>query len=59
MGILYVVATHIGNLEDVSVNLYDYVEKDKIIGRPKDNKLFIKSDQSGEVVDISKYLNEF
>ena len=47
-----------GNLEDASVNLYDYVEKDKIIGKPKNNKLFIKSDQSGEVVDINNYLNE-
>ena len=47
-----------GNITDSSVNLYDYVEKGKIIGKPKDNKLYLKMEKSGNPIDVNSYLNE-
>lgn len=47
-----------GNITDSSVNLYDYVEKGKIIGKPKDNKLYLKMEKSGNNIDVARYLNE-
>ena len=47
-----------GNITDEAVKLYDYVEKNKIIGKPKNYKLYLKMEQNGNNIDIDNYLNE-
>lgn len=47
-----------GNIEDTSVALYDYVEKNKIIGKPINNKIYLKIEKEGKNLNITNYLNE-
>ena len=47
-----------GNITDVSVTLYDYVEKDKVIGVPINNELYLKIEKDGNPLNIKNYLNE-
>ena len=39
-----------GNLENINVNLYDYVEKGNLIGEITDNTLYLVYKKDGEVI---------
>ena len=45
-----------GNLSNTNVKLYDYVEKDDIIGEAKNNKLYLLFQKDGVEVDYNKVL---
>ena len=47
-----------GNITDISVSLYDYVEKDKVIGTPLNNELLLKIEKDGQVINFNDYINE-
>lgn len=44
-----------GNIEQVNVNLYDYVEKGTLLGECSDN-LYLVYKQNGEILDYEQYL---
>jgi len=46
-----------GNVEDVSVKLYDYVESDNIIANAKDGILYLLFMKDGKILDYEGYLN--
>jgi len=45
-----------GNVEDISVKLYDYIESDNIIANPIKNTLYIKFIKNGEVLDFEEFI---
>ena len=45
-----------GNMEKISVKLYDYVEKGEYLGTTKDNSLFLVYQQDGKYLDYKDYL---
>lgn len=45
-----------GNVEDLSVSLYDYVEKDSLLGKASKNTLYLVFKKDGEVLDYQSYL---
>ena len=45
-----------GNVEDVAVKLYDYLESDTIIANAKGNVLYVVFTKNGEVLDFEEYL---
>jgi len=47
-----------GNITDLSINLYDYVEKNKIIGKPINELIYLKIEKDGNNLNITDYLNE-
>lgn len=47
-----------GNLSEINVNLYDYVEEGSLLGEVKDKKLYLVFKKEGEVLDYQKYLEE-
>ncbi|MDD2489940.1 MAG: M23 family metallopeptidase [Bacilli bacterium] len=46
-----------GNLNQINVNLYDYVAKGSYLGEIKDNKLYLVYKKEGKVLDYKKYIN--
>lgn len=48
--------TWYGNLETTSVKLYDYVEKNAVIGTTKGNTLYLVYQKDGEFLDYKEYL---
>lgn len=44
-----------GNLENVAVNLYDYIEKGSLIGETKDELLYIVLEKEGKYLDYEEY----
>lgn len=44
-----------GNIDDVSVNLYDYINKNTVIGTSKD-KLYLVFQKNGEFLDYKDYI---
>lgn len=44
-----------GNIANVSVKLYDYVEKDKLIGETKDDKLYLVIKKDNEYIKYEDY----
>lgn len=44
------------NLENINVTMYDYVEKDAIVGETKDNKIILTFIENGNYIDYEKYL---
>lgn len=44
-----------GNITNVSVKLYDYVEKDKLIGETKDDKLYLVIKKDNEYIKYEDY----
>ena len=44
-----------GNLTNVSVKLYDYVEKNKLIGETKDDKLYLVIKKNNEFIKYEDY----
>lgn len=45
-----------GNMETISVELYDYVEKGTYLGTTKDNNLFLVYSREGDFLDYKEYL---
>lgn len=44
------------NLENISVNLYDYVDTGKYLGEVKDNYLYLVFKKEGDVLDYQEYI---
>ncbi len=44
------------NIENVTVNLYDYIDKGKLIGSTIDNKLNLVFKKNGEILNYNDYL---
>lgn len=44
------------NINISSLKLYDYVEKGKLLGEAKDNKIYLTFQKNGEYLDYQKYL---
>lgn len=47
-----------GNLGNVNVNLYDYVEKGTLLGEVKDKNLYLVYQKDGKYVDYKEYIEE-
>lgn len=47
-----------GNITSSNLTLYDYVEKDTILGEAKDNQIYIVLSKSGEYLDYEEYINQ-
>lgn len=45
-----------GNVENVNVKLYDYVESDNIIANAQDNTLYLVFTKDGKTLDYEEYL---
>ena len=45
-----------GNLENINVTLYDYIDKDVILGNPVDGKLYLKFVKNGEVLNYEEFI---
>jgi stage IV sporulation protein FA len=45
------------NIKNVSVKLYDYVEKGELVGDTNDNSLILVFKQNGKVIDYEKYVS--
>lgn len=45
-----------GNMETISVKLYDYVEKSTYLGQTKDNQLYLVYSKDGQYLDYKEYL---
>lgn len=42
-----------GNLKEINVNLYDYIEKGNLLGMTEDNKLYLVYKKDGAVLDYN------
>ncbi len=47
-----------GNMSDISINLYDYIEKETIIGNTSDDYLYLVLYQDGNKIDYDEYIKE-
>ena len=47
-----------GNIENVSIKLYDYVEKNTIIGQTKDDKLYLVIKKDNNYIKYEDYQNQ-
>lgn len=45
-----------GNIEEINVKLYDYVEKGELIGNTKDTNLYLVYKKDGEVLNYEDYI---
>lgn len=45
-----------GNVDNIEVSLYDYVEKGQTIGLASSNKLLVAYEKNGEILDYNEYL---
>ena len=45
-----------GNLDNIKVNLYDYVNKNDILGDTKDNTLYLEFKKDNKSLDYNKFL---
>ena len=46
-----------GNIDNINVKLYDYVEKGNLLGEVKDNKLYMVFQKDGKYLDYKNYIN--
>lgn len=46
-----------GNIENLSVSLYDYIEKGTFLGSSIDDNLYLVFKQNGESINYEEYLN--
>lgn len=44
------------NIKDANVNIYDYVEKGKLLGETKDETLYLIFQKEGNIIDFKKYI---
>ncbi len=47
-----------GNITNVSVNLYDYIEKDTLIGEALDNYIYLILEKDGQIMNYEEYLKK-
>lgn len=47
-----------GNLGNINVNLYDYVEKGSLLGEVKDTNLYLVYQKDGKYIDYKEYIKE-
>lgn len=47
-----------GNLNNINVKLYDYVEKGKLLGETKGTSLYLVYQKDGKFVDYKEYIKE-
>ena len=47
-----------GNIKNLSVKLYDYVEKGSALGEVENNLLYLVFKKDGAVLDYKNYINE-
>lgn len=45
-----------GNIDNINVNLYDYLEKDTIIGSAKDDFIYLVLQRNGKYLDYDEYI---
>lgn len=45
-----------GNVIDVSIKLYDYIESETVIANAKDSKLYVLFIKNGEVLNFEEYI---
>ena len=45
-----------GNVIDVSIKLYDYIESETVIANAKDNKLYVVFMKNGEVLNFEEFV---
>ena len=45
-----------GNVSNVNVNIYDYVEKGSLIGEVSNNELYLVFQKEGNVIDYKEYI---
>lgn len=45
-----------GNVEDINVKLYDYIEANTVIANTTDNKLYVLFMKNGEVLDFEEFI---
>ncbi len=48
-----------GNVDNLNVKLYDYVEKGNLLGEVKDNKLYLVFQKDGKYLDYQDYLKNY
>ncbi len=48
-----------GNMESINVSLYDYIEEGKLLGKTKDNHLYLVYEKDNKYLDYSNYLNKW
>lgn len=46
-----------GGITNIGVNLYDYLEKDTLIGEAKDNYIYLVLEKNGEYLDYEEYIS--
>lgn len=47
-----------GNIENINVSLYDYVEKETILGSAKDNDIYLVFQKDGKYLDYDEYKSQ-
>ena len=47
-----------GNLNNINVKLYDYVEKGELLGEAKDKSLYLVYQKDGKYIDYKEYIKE-
>jgi stage IV sporulation protein FA len=47
-----------GNIENINVNLYDYLDKDTIIGNAKDDYIYLVLEKEGKYLNYEEYLKK-
>ncbi|MDD2504905.1 MAG: M23 family metallopeptidase [Bacilli bacterium] len=45
-----------GNLSDISIKLYDYIESNTVIANAKDNNLYVVFIKKGQVLDFEEFI---
>ncbi len=47
-----------GNISNIAVNLYDYIEKNTIIGNANDDYIYLILNKDGKIINYDEYLKE-
>ena len=50
------VDVYYSNINPSNIKLYDYIEKGKLLGEVKDNKLYMVFQKDGKYLDYKKYI---
>ena len=50
------ISTYYSNINPSNIKLYDYVEKGKLLGEVKTNKLYLLFEKDGKFIDYKKYI---
>lgn len=47
-----------GNIENINLSLYDYVEKDTLLGSAKEDKIYLVFQKDGQFLNYEEYKNQ-